>query len=93
MQKTAEILLEAACPSEDILTLDPEVAQGILGEEASIYEQAAAAAVNLPPDLADINQELQKAAARLQGRQEHDPTKPYWQPPPADARWTKEAWG
>ena len=86
----SQILLAAAVPPDDLVALSPEVAQGILGEEAPVYRITGTG--NLPADIQRTTSELQEAAARLR-------TKPaasqaengFWRPPPVDQKWSKEA--
>ena len=90
LKQTAELLLTAAVTPEDVLQLDPEVAEGILGGEAKLYQTAAEP--SLPPDIHQVTKELQDAAVALQRRA--DKLAPndegYWRPPAIDMKWTKE---
>ena len=93
--QTAQVLLESAVVADDLVALSPEVAQGILGEEAAIYQMAGTG--NLPADIQRATAEIQEEAARIQARQGSSQTgagaESYWRPPPADQRWTREAAG
>lgn len=91
LEQTAQILFEAACPMDNAVAIDPEVAEGILGSEASVYQTASASSA--PPKMEQINEELKTTAAKLQARVAKitKPDEGYWQPPPSDAQWSKAA--
>ena len=85
----AQILLAAAVPPDDLVALSPEVAQGILGEEAPVYGLTGTG--NLPGDIQRTTSELHEAAARLRRKQTAVAVEDgYWKPPPIDQKWSKE---
>ena len=85
----AEILLAAAVPPDDLVALSPEVAQGILGEEAPVYRLTGAG--DLPGDIQRTTSELQEAAAKLRSKQTTVSAEDgYWKPPAIDQKWSKE---
>ena len=85
----SEILLAAAVPPDDLMALSPEVAQGILGEEAPVYRLTGAG--QLPGDIQRTTSELQEAAAKLRSKQTAASAEDgYWRPPPIDLKWSKE---
>jgi len=85
----AQILLTAAVQPDDLVALSPEVAQGILGEEAPVYRLTGTG--NLPGDIQRTTSELQEAAAKLRSKQNTVSIENgYWKPPPIDQKWSKE---
>lgn len=90
----AEIILAGTTQQDEVLPLDREVAEALLQEDAGAYARAAQPA--LPRELQAINEELQEAARKLrQSSASGGEAQPegYWQPPPTDMKWTKQAGG
>ena len=85
----AQILLTAAVQPDDLVALSPEVAQGILGEEAPVYRLTGTG--NLLGDIQRTTSELQEAAAKLRSKQNAvSADNGYWKSPPIDQKWSKE---
>ena len=85
----AELLLAAVAPQDNMMQLDSELLEGLLGADAAAFQEAAAP---LPAEVAAVNAELQETAAKLRraGSAEGEARQPYWTGVAAPAAWTKE---
>ena len=88
-QQLTQLLLDASVAPDELLSLSPEVAQGILGEEAAVYRITGAG--NLPEDIRRTTIELQEAAATIRSKQtSNQAADGYWKAPPGNQKWSKE---
>ena len=88
-QQLTQLLLDASVPPDELLALSPEVAEGILGEEAAVYGITGTG--NLPEDIHRTTVELQEAAARIRSKQTaNQDQEGYWKASPVNQKWSKE---
>ena len=89
-EELSNLLLSAVAVPADLLKVDQEAVDGLLGPESATFLEAAAP---LPAAVLARNEEFQAAAKALKKRQSQpaDSGKPqYWQGPPVNSSWTKE---